>query len=203
MSKIIDSALKEWTDGKDAKAARISVFEHVRDIVYAVVPELRNFDSGPEGLLAGMRGSCTPKHFLLGRLFERMDLEIRYVTYPYSWDDADIAYPAEIRRLAAKLPTEYHLACKAKIEGNWVLIDATWDPALSEVGFPVNEQWDGRSDTKLAVKAIDEIVHESSMEREAYVREKKAVWTEQQRVETGVFIAELNHWLEAVRTSGA
>jgi hypothetical protein len=33
----------------------------------------------------------------------------------------------------------------------WVLVDATWDSPLKKAGFPVNEHWDGISDTMCAV----------------------------------------------------
>jgi hypothetical protein len=33
-------------------------------------------------------------------------------------------------------------------------VDATWDRPLKRAGFPVNEHWDGRSDTKCAVKPL-------------------------------------------------
>lgn len=202
MKELADKAFREWTEEKSKPADRISIFEHIRNINYAVLPELRNFDSGPEGLLAAMRGSCTPKHFLMGMLFERLGLSVIYTTYPYRWDDPDLRYPDELRHLAQILPVEYHLACKVNIEGRWVLVDATWDPAIAEAGFPVNTSWDGMSDTRLAVKAVDEIEHDGVRAREAFVKERKASWSKEDRVREAVFVEEFNRWLEAVRTYG-
>ncbi|MDD4137527.1 MAG: hypothetical protein PHT99_06500, partial [Methanoregula sp.] len=60
----------------------------------------------------------------------------------------------ELRRLAAVMPVAYHLACRVRINGRWVLVDATWDRPLAKGGFPVNEYWDGYADTKCAVKPL-------------------------------------------------
>ena len=199
MSDIVDSAFEEWTRGRDALAARISIYEHVRDIPYAVIPHIRNYETGPAELLRGMCGSCTPKHFLLGQLLERLDLEIKYVTFPFSWNDPEIKYPDELRDLAAKLPTEYHLALKVLIEGEWRLVDATWDKPLKDAGFPVNESWDGVSDTLLAVKPIEEIENRDARDRDATVKERKSAWTDDDHTREALFIEKLNRWLQSFR----
>jgi hypothetical protein len=199
MSDIVESAFHEWTAGRDPLAARISLFEHVRDIPYAVIPHIRNYESGPAELLRGMCGSCTPKHFLLGKLFERLGLDIKYATFPFSWDDPDIRYPDEIRELARALPTEYHLALKVLIEGQWRLVDATWDLPLKTAGFPVNESWDGMSDTLLAVKPIEEIDNRDAMDRDATVKERKSAWTDDDHAREVLFIEKLNRWLASLR----
>jgi len=200
MSDIVEGAFHEWTAGKDPLAARISLFERVRDIPYAVIRDIRNYDDGPDRLLKGMRGSCTPKHFLLGRLFEMLGLEIRYATFPFSWDDPDIRYPGEIRELAAALPTEYHLALRVLIDGDWRLVDATWDLPLKSAGFPVNESWDGVSDTLLAVKPIQEIENRDARDRDATVRARKASWTDEDHAREEIFVEKLNRWMESLRT---
>jgi hypothetical protein len=197
----VEAAFREWTQRRDPLAARISLFEHVRDIPYAVIPNIRNCESGPSELLKGMRGSCTPKHFLLGRLFEMLGLKIRYATFPFSWDDPDIRYPDEIRELARSLPTEYHLALRVLIEGKWRLVDATWDLPLRSAGFPVNESWDGISYTLLAVKPIEEIENLDARDRDSTVKARKSAWTEDDRAREGLFIARLNRWLESLRTA--
>lgn len=197
---IVQNAFAEWTEGLSAKDARISVFNHIRNIPYFVIPEIRNPVDGPQGLLKGMRGSCTPKHFLLGRMFETLRVPVKYVSYPFSWNVKSAAYPEELRKLAEIVPIEYHLACKARIEDKWVVVDATWDPPLASVGFPVNEIWDGASDTKLAVKRLDEIVHENVQERMNFVQDRKSSWSVDDHTRTDHFIRALNSWLEHVRT---
>lgn len=202
MSGIVDSAFREWSEGKDSLAARISLFEHVRDIPYALIPHIRNYERGPSELLKGMRGSCTPKHFLLGLLFERLGLEIRYATFPFSWNDPDIRYPDELRELAAALPTEYHLAMRVLVDGQWRLVDATWDSPLAAAGFPVNESWDGVSDMLLAVKPIEEIENRDAQDREATVKARKSAWTDEDRAREKIFCERLNVWLASLRVRG-
>jgi hypothetical protein len=74
---IVQEAFAEWTKGLSGRDARISIFDHIRDIPYAVIPEISNPVDGPQGLLKGMKGSCTPKHFLLGRMFEMLQIPIK------------------------------------------------------------------------------------------------------------------------------
>jgi len=130
-SDIVQKAFVEWTKGLSGKDARISIFNHVRDIPYAVIPEIRNPVDGPQGLLERMKGSCSPKHFLLGRMFEMIGVPIKYVSYPFSWNVKSVAYPLELRKLAEVIPIEYHLACKVSVENRWVVVDATWDRPLA------------------------------------------------------------------------
>jgi transglutaminase-like putative cysteine protease len=198
-SDIVQKAFVEWTKGLSGGDARISIFDHIRDIPYSVVPEIRNPVDGPQGLLKRMRGSCTPKHFLLGRMFEMLRIPIRYVSYPFSWDVKSVAYPLELRDLAELVPIEYHLACKARIENEWLIVDATWDRPLTRVGFPVNENWDGASDSRLAVEPLDEIVHENAQERMNFVQARKSSWTAEDNTRMEHFVSALNNWLEDVR----
>jgi hypothetical protein len=201
MGEIIKENLEKWTEGLEPLDARISVFEHIRDIPYKVIPELRSRDTGPRKILELMCGSCTPKHFLLGAMFEMMDVPIKYVSFPYSWDQKHVDYPDELREWARLIPTEYHLACSVRIGEEWVLVDATWDPPLAKAGFPVNESWDGISDTKVAVDYLDMIVHEKAAERDEYVTRQKSSWTEGDYALTSRFIDGLNTWLQEIRKS--
>ena len=199
VSDIVQKAFVEWTKGLSGKDARISIFNHIRDIPYAVIPEIRNPVDGPQGLLERMKGSCSPKHFLLGRMFEMIGVPIKYVSYPFSWNVKSVAYPLELRKLAEVIPIEYHLACKASVEDRWVVVDATWDRPLARVGFPVNESWDGASDTKLAVESLNEIVHKNAQDRMNFVQAKKSLWTTDDNARTDRFTSAFNSWLEDVR----
>lgn len=185
---IVLETFENWTAGLDAVAARVSVFERIRDIPYALAPELVDPLLGPPGILRKGEGSCSPRHFLLGRMFEMLDMLLRYVTYTCEWIDQGIAMPP---RLAASLPLEYHVNCDALIDGRWVMVDATWDPPLERADFPVNMTWDGRSDTLNAVKPIDRIVHESAAERDEYARAMEAAYSR--------FVEDFNAWLLEVR----
>jgi hypothetical protein len=175
--------------------ARISIYRGIRDIPYAVIPELNDAERYVDILNLG-RGSCTPKHFLLGNMFQRLGMLVLYVVYPYRWDDFGIYYPPRLRRLAEALPTSYHLACKVDIGGELVLVDATLDSALmnqtlERFGLPVNKEWDGASNTLLPINPCGEeqLYHPS----EAYLMQAR--YDE----ESLAFYRELNSWFEDIR----
>lgn len=196
---IVLETFENWTAGLDAVAARVSVFERIRDIPYALAPELVDPLLGPPGILRKGEGSCSPRHFLLGRMFEMLDMPLRYVTYTCELIDQGIAMPPRLADLAASLPLEYHVNCDALIDGRWVMVDATWDPPLERADFPVNMTWDGRSDTLNAVKPIDRIVHESAAERDEYVRAMEAGYNEAESAAYSRFVEDFNAWLLEVR----
>ena len=197
---LVRERLREWTRDLDAREARIAVFSHIRDMPYEIIAELKDPVEGPARTLRAGRGSCTAKHFLMGTMLSLLETEVRYVTYPFHWNDPHIAYPQRIRELAEKAPVDYHLADKALIDGRWVLLDATWDPPLAAVGFPVNESWDGVSETVNAVKPLREIVHTGgAMERARFTDETKASRSEEESLALDEFVAALNRWLRDLR----
>lgn len=190
MTEIVDEKFTLWTQGKNALQARLSIYQRVRDIPYAVILELNDAKRYVEILKYG-KGSCMPKHFLLCNMFERLGMLVFYVVYPFRWDEVKISYPAQLRRLAEQLPTGYHLACRVEIEEKLVLVDATLDPALDKLGLPVNKEWDGMSNTLLPITPCGEeqIYHPSEANLvEAQYDEKSMT-----------FYRELNQWLEEVR----
>ncbi|MBN2027652.1 MAG: transglutaminase domain-containing protein [Actinobacteria bacterium] len=191
--------LGEWTRGLDALEARTAVFTHVRDMPYEIIAELKDPVEGPARTLKARRGSCSAKHFLLGAMFDAMDIPVRYITFPFYWDDPDIDYPPHLRELAQRLPVEYHVANEAFLDGKWVLVDATWDPPLAAAGYPVNGAWDGVSNTLNAVKPLDEIAHASAVERAKFENEAVAAYTEEEKSALDEFVASLNGWLRELR----
>lgn len=191
MSDIIGNKLCEWIEGQNALDARISVFEKIRDIPYAVVPELLEPERYLE-ILKENKGSCTPKHFLLCNMYQRLGITVLYVVYPFRWDELEIDYPSNLRKLAEQMPLSYHLACKADIGGNLVLLDATIDKPLERLGLPVNKNWDGLTDTLLPIKprGEEQIYHPSEASHiEATLDESSLA-----------FYGKLNSWLEDIRS---
>lgn len=196
---MITQKFNGWTEGKGPKEARISVYEHIRDIPYAIIAAMRDPKAGPAALIETNHGSCNPKHVLLGELFTRLGLKVKYANYAFNWDDPAVKYPPELRALTKKLPHGNHLAVKTFIEGKWVLVDATWDPPLKKSGFPVNESWDGVSDTKNAVIPISEVLHDTIEERVKYDVGLRGRYTEEQTAVYTGFVEKLNAWLETLR----
>jgi len=196
---IIEDKFREWAGSGDALAARIAVYEHIRDIPYALIPELRDPGTGPAGILKLHKGSCVPKHYLLGMLFAKMGLPVKYASYIFDWDDKEIKYPPALRALTKEMPITAHLACKAYINGKWVLVDATWDPPLAKYGFPVNQNWDGFSDCRNGVIPIKEIIHDTLDEFVRYADERRRAYTEKEKATYAQFTTELNEWLVTIR----
>ena len=191
MADIVDRKLHEWTRGKSAKDARITIYYKIRDMPYAVIPEL-NDSKQYIHILELNRGSCTPKHFLLCDMYQRIGLEVLYVIYPFRWDKFAFLYPPELRRLAKAMPISYHFACKVDIDGKFILVDATLDPALQKVGLPVNKEWDGIRDTLLAVNPCGE----EQLYHPCEARSMQPGITDEKSL---AFINGLNSWLEKLR----
>lgn len=154
--EIITALFREWTTGLSPHEQMISIFFHIRDIPYALVPFSGNQISGPEQLLRDGKGSCGPKHRLLGEMFAMLGIRVRYQTWPFRWSDPSLLYPPQLRISAARMDITHHLACRALLNGQWILVDATWDLPLEIGGFPVNLTWDGISDTRLAVHPVEQ-----------------------------------------------
>lgn len=195
MVDIVKAKFKEWTQGKTPREARIAIFNRIRDIPYAVIPEL-NDAKNYTGILALNRGSCTPKHFLLCTMFQKLGLQVLYVIYQYHWSEFEELFPPELRKLARGMPHGYHLACKVDIDGRLVLVDATLDPALACVGLPVNQSWDGVSETILPVNP--------SSDEEVYApTEANFMQVQQVNDVARTFYNGLNAWMELLRVKNS
>ena len=192
MKDTINNTLHEWIKGKSPLEARIEIFNRIRDIPYAVIHEL-NDSEHYVNILEFNRGSCTPKHFLLANMYDRIGLRVLYVVYPYKWDEFEDLYPPDLVELAREMPVCFHLACRVEIDGKLVYVDATLDPALAAVGLPVNKDWDGISDTMLPVNPCGEeqIYHTS----EAYLMQAQNV-----DEKATVSYERLNSWMDKLRT---
>ena len=186
----IKERLKEWTQGKNATDARLNIFHRIREIPYAVVPEINDANKYME-MLTLNKGSCTPKHLLLGNMYERLGMFVLYSIYPFRWDEVEIDYPPQLKRLAEDVPTSYHLACRVDIGAKLTLVDATVDTALKVLGLPVNDDWDGVSDTRLPITPCGEeqLYHPIEAELMQARYDEKAL----------KFYSEMNHWLEKLR----
>jgi len=198
-SEILNKKFNEWTKGLELEEARISIFNHIRDIPYAIVPEFRDPEVGTSGILELNKGSCQPKHFLLAAFFDRLNIPVKYVSYPFKWQNQPLKFPDSFKEVLNGLPLSYHLACKAYIEYKWVLVDATYDPALEAAGFPITEGWSGLDDTVNAVVPLGEVIHESLSERIAYELSQKSRYSPQEKLLSGKFVEELNSWLDSIR----
>jgi hypothetical protein len=231
MTSLVNETFAEWTQGLDTRDSMVSIFSHIRDIPYSLaVPVYDPKISMEQRLLTG-KGSCGPKHYLLAEMFRKLNLSVVFATIAFSWDDPDLHYPPGLRELAARLPIAHHLACRVQVGCRWILVDATWDSPLSKAGFPVNNHWDGFSETRCAVKPLTSLVrgvlcnnttnesykvkdkaelcpandekdHWVAEDREQYYREMVAVRTPVERKQIVKFSHDFDAWLFEVRKKG-
>ena len=182
---LFEEKLREWTK----KDPLIGIFEGIRDIPYAIIPEL-NTPSRCEDILRIGRGSCSPKHFLMGKMYGRLGIDVLYIVYPFRWDEVEVDFPPSLKRLSREMPLSYHLACLVDVGGRFVLVDATLDPPLEKIGLPIN-RWNGRDDTLLPIKPCGEgmIYHPLEVGEVDTRRDEKSL----------LFYEMLNRWLEEVR----
>ncbi|MDD1724603.1 MAG: hypothetical protein LUQ07_05695 [Methanospirillum sp.] len=183
------SLFTRWTAGLSPVDQRISIFSHIRDIPYAIVSEWRNTDDIIRLMVTEDRGWCGPKHQLLIWMFGRLGIRIQPHYIPFRWQDQQVRYPATLRAIVPFLPESTHLCCKAYLEQTWQLLDATWDPPLVRVGFPINDPWDGVSGTIPAVTVTD------PDERRQNITPLRV--SAGNRAE---FVPLLNRWMEEVRS---
>ncbi len=131
-------------DIKNKKLVRL--FKRVQNIPYFL---FRHRDS--KELFSLKKGGCAEKAIWLGNKLQKMDIPVRYYLIKFKWEDLPI--PKKIIKLKKKGP-DRHLALKAKVNNKWIWIDPTWDPGLEKGGFPVTKNWNGKTNTKLAVRPL-------------------------------------------------
>jgi hypothetical protein len=192
MNRIVLAKFNQWTQGKNSLEARVGIYNNIRDLPYAIIPELVDSEKYIKIFAAG-KGSCSPKHFLLCEMYQKLGMTVLYACYPFRWDEVEVDYPPILRRLAGALPTSYHVACKVEIGGKLVLVDATLDPAMERLGLPVNKDWNGVSDTLLPIVPCGE---------EQLYHPSEASHINVRLDDTSLaFYKELNLWLAKVRRS--
>lgn len=147
MDDSILSAFTEWTKGCTPVAARIALFEHVRDIPYQYPGA-----SNPGEVLKTGHGSCSGKHYLLGDLFRHLGLQVRHMLCTHRFNESPLPFPEEMQAVLRKSEiVDVHDYLQIFLDNQWIDIDATWEQPLRDFGFPVNENWDGKSPMLLTV----------------------------------------------------
>jgi transglutaminase-like putative cysteine protease len=186
----IRAALEELTRERDATSARIALFEHVRDLPYEY-PASRD----PGDVLRRKRGSCSGKHYLLGELFRRLGLPVRHMICTHRFNDSPIPFPDEMQALLGKNEiVDLHDYLQVSIDGAWVDVDATWELALRDYGFPVTDEWDGRSSMVLTVYPDEQVEVDGDP---AKVKEEMlSTLTPRQRTLRKQFLEALARWVQ-------
>jgi len=157
----------------------IELYNKIQRIPYYCLTE-----RDPDLLIKKNKGSCSEKHLYLGKEFKKLGIPVRYLLIKFDWRNLPI--PKEI--ISKKdSPIGWHLALKIKPDKKWLLVDATWDSKLKKASFPVTKNWDGKSNTKLALKPIETIELDKAQPKQV------------RRYENRKFYHALNKWLESQR----
>ena len=160
----------------------IKAFKIARDIAYRIPLSLDEKDD-----------CCSGKHKLLKDILEKQGLEVRYRVCSFLWSSIDL--PEKVSSVHHD-DNCTHVWLEVFINGEWVIVDATWDSGLKNI-FHVNE-WDGKTNTQIAVKPIkifspqkseDIMNHEND---EDILNDLKI---------NGEFYKAFNDWLEEQRVS--
>jgi transglutaminase-like putative cysteine protease len=189
----IRAALQEWTRGRDPLAARIAVFERVRDIPYQY-PSSRD----PKEVLRTGRGSCSGKHYLLGEMLRGLGLGVRNMICTHRFNESPLPFPDEMQALLLKNEiVDLHDYLQVSIDGQWIDIDATWENELREFGFPVNDEWDGRSSMLLTVSPDEQTTVQGDAAK--MKEEMLSKLTHRQRGMRKQFLEALAKWVDELR----
>lgn len=178
------------------------VYRRIRDFPFEMGSSRGDYSKDLRYIMENKRGSCSPKHYLLGYLCEKMGLSVVYVTYPFYWIDQPLCYPECIRHMIKDFSTVYHLAIKVYLERKYFLLDATWDSSLAKAGFPVNEIGKEVINGKVAVIPSGRpTIHKSALARDRFIKKQYERFeiSKQEKMHCNELF---NKWLEGIRSSG-
>ncbi|MFN8640593.1 MAG: transglutaminase-like domain-containing protein [Candidatus Binatia bacterium] len=192
----IRAAYDEWTRGRDPVAARVALYERVRDLPF-------RYPSGRSAgeVLAQGGGSCSGKHALLAALFRHAGLPVRHMLCTHRFNDWPMAFPDDLQALLQKNEiVDVHDYLQVCIDGAWVDVDATWPLALREFGL-TSEEWDGRSSMVLSV--VSDEHEELDSEPGKAKEERLSKLTPRQRMLRKQFLERLSQWANELLAEAA
>lgn len=183
-------------------------FIALRDIPYSCYKspgrQPQAFDEYLENFLAIEKGTCTPKHLLLGLVSESLGLRVQYLSYQFYWQNLQVEYPAELRMILKGMPAQIHTALSVSPDnegqGKHYVIDCTWDQSLISAGFPVNNLRDTPHDCDLGVIPHTlPVLHHSAIDQWLYLQEIKLAMLPNKFVP--LFYDKFDEWLASLRLS--
>jgi hypothetical protein len=174
----------------------VSYFTYVRDIPFKLPLAVGDSDY-----------DCWGKHVVLRTLLSSLGFKVRYALCRFSWNS--LAIPESLKEIPHEDVTHIYLEVYDKGQARWMTVDATWDKGLASK-LPVSE-WDGRSDTMVAVKPIESLKPiESQEEFDKWSVDGEMAGPSMDKwlslpVDSplkvnGKFYEALNKWLESIRT---
>jgi len=160
----------------------VSYFTFVRDIPFRIPLSVHEPDH-----------HCVGKHIVLKTLLSSLGFKVRYALCVWSWSSLDM--PESIKKIPHEdRAVHVYLEVYNKEQARWMTVDATWDKGLAPK-MPVSE-WDGRSDTIIAVKPIESLkpieIQEELDKLKSQIRQAIKA--------NSKFVEAFNKWLESIRT---
>lgn len=174
---------------------RIGVFELVRRVPY----RLSRWTGDPDSLFQTGAGDCRHKEAAERQLFRTMGVQGQHVRVLFDW--ADLPIPRDIVALLTD-SRGIHDTFEAVIDGKNVIVDATWDPPLKAVGFPVLPSWDGISQTPAITTGSTTVIRPGDVSQDTNLYDYFGLpYPKKER--TLAFNRALNKWADGVRADQA
>lgn len=158
----------------------IDLFNSIRDIPYRIPLKWGEQDD-----------CCSGKHNRLRKALVGKGYEVRYIVCVFLWSDLNL--PKELEEIPHENDCT-HVYLEVLLNNKWVILDATWDKGLEKV-LAVNE-WDGKSDTVIAVKPTQTFSPEKSARIMADQNEDVI---NKDLEKNGKFYEAFNNWLIEIR----
>ena len=171
---------------------------NVPEVFHAVrrLPYLSSGDRSLETILKTGRGSCSSKHVLLAALLNKLGImaEVELVLGDFASPlKAARDIPDTLFRFSEQGIRDVHNVVRAWIEGQPVILDATWHDAVSPYGFRVNQHWAGAGDTVIAVD-VEKFLGSAS---DAATAKEKIIssWPATEQIRRRHFLDMINSWV--------
>jgi arylamine N-acetyltransferase len=139
--------------------------------------------------------ACVAKPEILDRMLQTLGLESRHIICKFNWEDLGV--PDDVLEHDHETPeTHEYLEVYLPEEDKWVKVDPNWDSKIQHPEIPIAE-WDGKTDTKLAVKPVETLSPEESKEfiEQDSTKEARKDYFKRNRE----FFKAMNQWLESLR----
>lgn len=176
-------------------------FETIREFPYnstTTFSREKCLEEAVSKFLEARSGSCSPKHFALGLFYESLGLDVRYLTYPFYWQEQNFKFPSSLEDLTEKMPIQYHTALLINRKGlpDPKLIDATWDKSLEPAGVPIN--FSVFTDHGLGITPNSEpFIHVTAQSKWEFQRMSRSLTPQNKDIPN--FYLALNSWLSGIR----
>jgi hypothetical protein len=176
--------------------ALIEAYRRIQMTPYKIVDIEFSLDNSL-ALIDSRGASCTPKHIVLDNMIKKLGFETKFCVHEFKWSTFNLQLPKEIYNLINPRQIDFHTNLEVKINNNWIIVDATWDDNLIDIGFPGTKKWDGITSTINGVTSLNEYKFNSLEDRNSFLKSRNNKLDNESE-----FINQLNKYLEKIRTLG-